>query len=90
MNNGEPGLDLELNNGEDEWKPVTVLKPCSNDLGLVAEKLSMVELSDFDDVMFRSHEIEDTPGLNLRQSFLGAWTLANSFKDLFQTQYSYM
>ena len=54
IDNGELGLDLELNNGEDEWKPVTVLKPCSNDLGLVAEKLSMVELSDFNDIVFRS------------------------------------
>ena len=72
---GEPGLTLEMNCGDSVWTPVNVKKPTGIALGAdTSEFLSAAILDDMDDVVFRSHEVDDSPGFVLKKGSLEVWT----------------
>ena len=73
VKHGKPGLSLDLNCGKSVWTPVSVKKPTGSfDDG--SEVLSVAELADMDEVVFRCHETDDSPGLMLRKGSLEVWT----------------
>ena len=75
VKHGEPGLSLHLNYGKSVWTPVSVKKPTGS-LDDESEVLSVAELADLDEVVFRCHETDDSPGLMLRKGSLHVevWT----------------
>ena len=68
IDNGEPGLNLELHSGKTVWTPVCVKKPDVRD-----ENLSLADLSGMDEVVFLS-STDDTPGVVLKSGKLEVWT----------------
>ena len=55
IDNGQPGVTLDLNCGKTEWTPVRVKKPIIS--GDANDELSVAELNELDDVVFRSGEV---------------------------------
>ena len=71
VKHGEPGLSLDLN-CKSVWTPVSVKKPTGS-LDDGSEVLSVAELADINEVVFRCHEMDDSPGLMLRKGNLEVW-----------------
>ena len=74
IDRGEAGLTLELNSGEQVWTAICVGRPSICDTVSVDSELSIEELADMDNIEFRSHEAEDTPGVVLKKGCLEVWT----------------
>ena len=72
IDNGQPGLTLDLNCGKTEWTPVRVKKPIIS--GDANDELSVAELNELDDVVFRSGEVDDMPGVVLTKGCMQVWT----------------
>ena len=63
IDNGQSGLTLDLSCGKTEWTPVRVKKPIIS--GDANDELSVAELNELDDVVFKSGEVDDMPGVVL-------------------------
>ena len=76
LDDGGPGLDLELNCGEIVRKPIDVERPNSDaqPLSGVSHKLSVEELMKFDDIEFELRDVDGSPGLLLKKDGLVTWT----------------
>ena len=68
-----PGLALYLNSGGHLWTPVCVKKPHSIEKG-ESDFLSVQDLNEMDEVVFLSHNIDDTPGVVVKKGNLEVWT----------------
>ena len=69
ITNGQPELDLELNNGERARKPIDVKKPSVTGANVCASKvMSADELLDMEDIVFQSHDYNISPGVLLKKS----------------------
>ena len=73
IDNGEPGLELELNSGEYVWAPVCVKKPGDHH-SATDQHMSVKDLGDMDEIIFQTHEVDDNPGVVLRKGSLEVWT----------------
>ena len=74
ISEGEPGLTLELNNGESVWTPVCVTKPRSNADSRRDSVLSVKELVNMDEIEFQGHAVSDAPGVILSKGNSSVWT----------------
>ena len=76
ISDGEPGLTLELNSGATVWKPVCVFRRRSENYEANSMRcvLSVEELTDQDELEFKSHAVTDAPGLVLHKENSRVWT----------------
>ena len=77
LDDGGPGLDLELNCGEIVRKPIDVARPNSDaqpSSGAVSYNLSVEELMKFDDIEFEMRDGDGSPGLLLKKDSHVTWT----------------